>query len=87
MEKELINYRLYVTRAQYNVLVSCVPEGREGSYCLSLTSMVESVRGLRGSGLPCCNSNLFKTQSTYKAFLPPTENLRCSPIVTIAHQF
>lgn len=37
-------------------VVSRVPveEGRgEGSYCLSLASIVESVRGLSSGGLPC----------------------------------
>ncbi|MBA0575181.1 hypothetical protein Golob_024571, partial [Gossypium lobatum] len=39
-------------------VVSCV---RGESYCLLLASMVESVRGLRGSGLPCGKCQRFES--------------------------
>ncbi|MBA0857437.1 hypothetical protein Goshw_022197, partial [Gossypium schwendimanii] len=42
--------RVALWRAQYDE--SCKLCLR-GSYCLSLASMVESVGGLRGGGLPC----------------------------------
>ena len=37
-----------------------------GSYCLSLASIVESVGGLRGSGLPCGGCQRFES-----AYLQP----------------
>ncbi|MBA0844618.1 hypothetical protein Goarm_022450 [Gossypium armourianum] len=38
-------------------VVSCV----QGGYCLSLASMVESVGGLRGDGLPCGRCQRFES--------------------------
>ncbi|TYG76255.1 hypothetical protein ES288_D03G100400v1 [Gossypium darwinii] len=50
--------RVALWRAQYDE--SCkLCSG--GSYCLSLASMVESVGGLRGSGLPCGGCQRFES--------------------------
>ena len=81
--KELIDYRLYVIRAQYNVTCKLC-SGGEGRGVI-VYHYGESVKGLRGGSLPYGGSNLFKAQSTYKALLPPSQNIRCSPILTLPH--